>query len=187
MTGNFPKRFLGRKTLMGSFRPSWALISVMLVSISGTTSLSEGRLSLRSGLGFPLAASIAHGSGGDEGVDQTAMNRLPSSEKSVTPPWPSGNTTFARGRKVCASSKRTSLRFPASIERASASPLLATAMEEMVATGGFFSTYRAFSFPDSASIARSQACSPPPSVARYTVWPSGENLAAEMCTLPPFG
>ena len=111
----------------------------MLVSISGT-SLSDGRASLRSGPALPVAESITQASVGDDGVDQRAMKRLPSSEKSETNPCPSGMRTVARGCSVRASSRRSSLRLPASINRASASPVLATATASMAAIGGFFST-----------------------------------------------
>ena len=52
---------------------------------------------------------------------------------------PTGHLLFARGRNVRASSRRTSLRLPASMESASAPPRFATATEEMVAVGGSFS------------------------------------------------
>src|SRR5438270_2651408 len=132
ITGNLPERFFGSRTLMGRFRPSCALTSVALTSISGT-SFSDGRASLRNGLAFPVFASIAQGSYGEDGVDQRATKRLPSWEKSERKPWPSGIANLARGRSVRASRRRSSVRLPASIRRATASPVLATAIVSIVA------------------------------------------------------
>src|SRR5207245_1751361 len=99
ITGSLPACPLGRKTLVGSVSPSCACTCVMLTSISGT-SFSEGRISLRSRAALPVPASLAHASVGDEGVDQSATIRLPSSEKSATKPWPSGISTLAPGRSA---------------------------------------------------------------------------------------
>src|SRR5439155_25961347 len=139
ITGSFSERFFGRYTLMGMLRPSCARIRVMLVSISGT-SRREGRASFRSWLALPVRASTAQTSVGDDGVDQRARNRLPSSENSETFPCPSGMATLARGRSVRAYSSRTSVWLPASTSMASESPVFATASSLKVATGGFFST-----------------------------------------------
>ena len=121
---------------MGSVSPSRALIAAMLVCIGGN-SPSEGRSSLRSGLALPVVESIAQASLGEEGVDHLAMTRLPSSENSERNPWPSGIATLARGRSVRASSRRISVRLPASTSTASASPVFATSTSLIAKIGGF--------------------------------------------------
>src|SRR5260370_5990321 len=133
ITGSLPEWFLGSDTLIGSVRPSRALIAVMLVSIAGN-SLSDGRASFRSAAGLPVFASTAQASVDERGVDQSAMKRLPSSEKSETKPSPCGIVTWARGFDVSAATRRISARFAAAIDRASASTTFATAIPGTLAT-----------------------------------------------------
>src|SRR3989454_1083831 len=97
ITGSLPERFFGNRMFMGRPRPSCAFASVTLTSISGN-SFSDGRASLRNRVALPVFASMAQGSYGEDGVDQRATKRFPSSENSERKPCPSGIATFERGR-----------------------------------------------------------------------------------------
>src|SRR5207253_3895814 len=61
--------------------PSCTFASVTLTSISGN-SFSDGRASLRNRVALPVFASMGQGSYGEDGVDQRATKRFPSSENS---------------------------------------------------------------------------------------------------------
>ena len=73
---------------------------------------SDGRGSSRSRFASPVAALTDQRSTGTLGVDQVASTRVPSSEMSSGPPWPSGSRALALMPSVAASRIRIPLSFP---------------------------------------------------------------------------